>query len=172
TCQDNLLDSLYACFHGVYAMSQSFKGMVETSTNLATIKFSEEKIIITTSQRSSVESAKLDIAATVESVFLLAGAKVIHSDGYPGWTPSIESEILNISKNSYIKLFGFDPVVRSIHAGLECGLFLEKYPNLDMISFGPTLKGVHTPDERLDIKSTQKFWDHLVDVLKNIPNTV
>ena len=168
-CQDNLLNSLYACYHGVYTMSQSMKGMVETSTNLATIKYTDDKIIITTSQRSSVNSAKLDMAGTVESVFLLAGAKVTHTDGYPGWTPKIESEILNISKDSYVKLFGIDPIVRSIHAGLECGLFLEKYPELDMISFGPTLKGVHTPDEKIDIKTTQKFWDHLVDVLNNIP---
>lgn len=166
--QEKLSTALYACPHGVYAMSQTMPGMVETSNNLATINFSDKIISITTSQRSSLDSAKTDISNTIESVFWLAGAKVTTSNGYPGWKPRAESEILRISCNSYHKLFGNEPVVRSIHAGLECGLFLEKYPDLDMISFGPTLKGVHTPDERLDIKTTEKFWDLLLDVLKNI----
>lgn len=165
-----LLNGLYACQHGVYAMSREIDGLVETSTNLASIKFIEnDQIFITTSQRSSVDTAKQDIANKVESVFRQAGAKVKHSDGYPGWRPNTNSEIMKITEQSYEKLFNEKPIVRAIHAGLECGLFLEKYPYLDMISFGPTIKGAHTPEERIDIETTEKFWDLLLDVLKNIP---
>lgn len=104
----------------------------------------------------------------VESVFTLAGAKVEHSDGYPGWAPNTNSEILSVTKNAYKKLFGIEPKVRAIHAGLECGLFLEKYPDLDMVSFGPTLRGVHSHAEKINIPSVQKFWDLLVEVLGNL----
>jgi len=103
----------------------------------------------------------------VESVFKLIGANVIHGEGYPGWTPNPSSEILQIAKVSYKNLFHADPIVRSIHAGLECGLFLEKFPGLDMISFGPTLKGVHSPDEKIHIGSVQKFWELLVNILES-----
>lgn len=165
-----LLNALYACPHGVYAMSMEMKGLVETSTNLASIKFIEDnKIFITTSQRSSINSAKHDISRKVESVFRLAGAKVEHGEGYPGWKPNTNSEIMRITETAYTKLFNKKPLVRAIHAGLECGLFLEKYPYLDMISFGPTIKGAHTPEERINIETTIKFWDLLVEVLKNIP---
>lgn len=168
--QYDLLNSLYACPHGVIAMSKQIPGLVETSTNLASVKFIQDnQILVTTSQRSSIDSAKTDIANMVESVFRLANANVVHSEGYPGWAPNTTSEILNITRNSYKKLFNVDPVVRAIHAGLECGLFLEKYPYLDMISFGPTIKGAHSPDERLNIETTQKFWDLLLDVLVNVP---
>ncbi|MBI4947469.1 MAG: aminoacyl-histidine dipeptidase [Bacteroidetes bacterium] len=167
--QKNLINAVYACPHGVIAMSRSMPGLVETSSNLASIKFKDDKIIVTTSQRSSVNSSKRDIANMVESVFLLAGAAVEHSEGYPGWTPNTNSEILNIAKISYKKLFGIEPNVRAIHAGLECGLFLEKYPDLDMVSFGPTLRGVHSPDEKINIPSVQKFWDLLLEILNNIP---
>ncbi len=168
--QRNLLNALYACPHGVIAMSQEMSGLVETSTNLASVKFIEgRKILVTTSQRSSIDSSIHDVAAMVESVFLLSDAKVEHSDGYPGWKPNSNSEILRVSENSYQKLFNVKPVVRAIHAGLECGLFLEKYPNMDMISFGPTLKSVHSPDEKIDIETVQKFWDLLLDILKNVP---
>ena len=167
--QLNLLNALYACPHGVLEMSSRMEGMVETSTNLASVKFIEgNKIEVTTSQRSEIESRKYYAAETVESVFKLAGAKVAHSDGYPGWTPNPNSDILKITVESYKRLFGNEPIVRSIHAGLECGLFLEKYPKLDMVSFGPTIRGAHSPDERLDINTTEKFWKHLVDVLENI----
>lgn len=166
----NLLYSLYACPHGVIAMSQRMPGMVETSTNLASVKFRDKKIIeITTSQRSDNNTSKEDIAAMVGCVFKLVDAKVIHSDGYPGWTPNPESEIVDITVAAYKKLFKTEPKVRSIHAGLECGLFLEKYPTLDMVSFGPTLQGVHSPDEKIEIQTVQKFWNLIVEVLKNIP---
>jgi dipeptidase D len=168
--QNNLLNALYACPHGVIAMSQTISGLVETSTNLASVKFADiNRIIVTTSQRSSVDSARESIAEMVESVFLLADAEVEHSEGYPGWTPDTNSRILNITVNSYRNLFGADPKVRAIHAGLECGLFLKKYPYLDMISFGPSIKGAHSPDERLNIESVNRFWRLLLDVLKSLP---
>lgn len=168
--QTNLLNSIYACFHGVYAMSMSIEGLVETSSNLSSVKFiGDNKIKIGTSQRSSVDSAKHDIAHTVGAAFKLAGAKVEYGSGYPGWTPNMDSEIMKVTETSYKKLFDQTPDVKAIHAGLECGLFLEKYPDMDMISFGPTIKGAHSPDERIDIQTTQKFWDLLLDVLENIP---
>ena len=167
--QHALLNSLYACPHGVYAWSQDIEGLVETSTNLATVNFIDNnQIQIVTSQRSASESSKDDIASMVASIFILAGAKVKNSDGYPGWKPNTDSEILEITNSSYKNLFQKEPIVRAIHAGLECGLFLEKYPYLDMISFGPTIKGAHTPTERMEIITVQKFWDLLIDVLKNI----
>lgn len=164
-----LIYSLLACPHGVIDMSRDIPGLVETSTNLASIKRDGNVVLVTTSQRSSVESAKEYIALMVESVFVLAGAQVEHSDGYPGWTPNINSEILAIAKESYSTLFGNQPLVRAIHAGLECGLFLEKNPGLDMISFGPTIRGAHSPEERIEIESVRKFWDFLLDILKRIP---
>ncbi len=168
--QYDLLNALYACPHGVIAMSHQIPGLVETSTNLAAVKFIQDnQILITTSQRSSINSAKQDVANMVQSVFRLANASVVHSGGYPGWEPNRESKILSITEESYKKLFGEEPVVRAIHAGLECGLFLEKYPGLDMISFGPTILGAHSPDERLDIETTEKFWKLLLDVLEKIP---
>ncbi len=170
TTKNNLLNALYGCPNNVIAMSRRIKGMVETSSNLAAVKFKNDaQIEVTTSQRSEIESKKYDIAQSIESVFRLAGAKVEHSDGYPGWTPNPNSSILEIAKSSYQQLFNKTPIVRSIHAGLECGLFLEKYPYLDMISFGPTLRFVHSPDEKIHIASVQKFWDFLIDILKNAP---
>jgi dipeptidase D len=167
--QEKLIGSLYACPHGVIAMSMALKGLVETSTNLASVKFVEDnKIIVGTSQRSSVNSALNDVACMVANVYKLAGAEISHSSGYPGWNPKLDSEILKITEAAYIKLFGKKPIVRAIHAGLECGLFLTKYPNLDMVSFGPTIKGAHSPDERLNISTVQKFWDLLIEVLKNV----
>ena len=168
--QKNLFNALYACPHGVISMSPSMEGMVSTSTNLASVKFKEgNKIEITTSQRSDSESLKADIAAMVKSVFDLANFNSTQGDGYPGWEPNPDSEILVIARDSYKKLFDVEPVVRSIHAGLECGLFLEKYPNLDMVSFGPTLREVHSPAERVLIPTVTKFRKHLVDILENAP---
>lgn len=167
--QNFLLQALTVCPHGVLEMSSRMTGMVETSTNLASVKCQEgNKILVTTSQRSEIESRKYFAAEMVETVFKMAGAQVVHSDGYPGWTPNPDSAVLQVVVDSYNRLFNVQPIVRSIHAGLECGLFLEKYPKLDMVSFGPTIRGAHSPDEQLHIGSTQKFWKHLVDVLENI----
>lgn len=166
--QDNLLNVLYACPHGVLAMSREIPGFVETSTNLASIKMKEDHFFITTSQRSSVESSKYAAAYRVESCFLLAGADVEHGDGYPGWAPNPDSKILKIAVDAYKKLFNKEPIVRAIHAGLECGLIGEKYPGMDMISYGPTLRGVHSPDERLEIKTVDLYWKHTLEILKNI----
>ena len=164
-----LLNSVYACPNGVIRMSDDMPGLVETSTNLASVKMKDGKNIeIVTSQRSSVESAKKDIAMMVESVFVLAGAKVSHSDGYPGWKPNPKSEVAQVISSSYNRLFGKSPKVKAIHAGLECGLFSKKYPKMDMASFGPTMRGVHSPDERLHIKDTEKFYHLLLDVLENM----
>lgn len=165
---NSFLNVLYACPHGVKAMSMDMPDLVETSTNLASIKMKAgNTILITTSQRSSVESSKHDIANEVEAVFTLAGATVTHGDGYPGWKPNLNSEILKVAQESYKKLFTEEPKIRAIHAGLECGLFLEKYPQLDMISIGPQMYGVHSPDERLSISSTQNCWKWLVEILAN-----
>ena len=169
TTQTALVDALVGVPNGVVAMSFAVPGLVETSTNLASVKFEgENRIVVTSSQRSSVESAKTYVMQMVDSVFTLAGAEVAHSDGYPGWAPNPESELLNVTVSSYKHLFGVEPKVRAIHAGLECGLFLEKYPDLEMVSFGPTLRGVHSPDERLEIATVRKFWDLLTDVLVKI----
>lgn len=166
---NRLLNALYACPHGVFSMSSRMPGMVETSTNLASVRFVEEDTVsITTSQRSDVDSEKMNIAHMVASVFRLAGAQVEHGEGYPGWAPNPESAILKVAVESYRRLFGKAPVVRSIHAGLECGLFLEKYPGMDMISFGPTLRGVHSPDEKININTVEMWWRHLVDILEQL----
>ena len=166
--KDNLLNSLYACPHGVLAYSASIADFVETSTNLAAVKFADDFIKITTSQRSSVESSKIDAANMVRATFTHTKAKIYHSDGYPGWTPNPNSEIVRLTAASYRSLFNVDPKVLAIHAGLECGLIGDIYPEMDMISFGPTIKGAHSPDERLHIESTVKFWNLLIDVLKKI----
>lgn len=168
--QRKLFNALYACPHGVLAMSHEIEGLVETSSNLASIKaLDEEGIEIVTSQRSSVESAKQDAADRMASLFTLLGARVRHSDGYPGWKPDKSSEVLKISEKIYKELFDCYPDVKAIHAGLECGLFLQKYPQLDMISFGPTIKGAHTPEERIRIDTVDKFWKFLLVLLAQTP---
>ncbi len=167
--QNNLLNALYACPHGVMAMSPDIPNFVETSTNLASVKMTPNEILVNTSQRSSYDSSKKDIANMIASVFHLAGAKVKHGDGYPGWIPNMKSEILDITKKAYKELFKKEPKVLAIHAGLECGLIGEKYPGMDMISYGPTIKGAHSPDERLEIETVPKFWDLTLEVLKSIP---
>lgn len=166
--QTNLFNVLYALPHGVIKMSADLPDLVETSTNLATITFDDE-IVVGTSQRSSVESEKEDVAVMNRCAFLLANAKVKHGDGYPGWKPDINSEILKIMKEVYKNLYNSEPEVKAIHAGLECGIIKEKYPHMDMISFGPTIMGAHSPDEKVQISTVQKFYDLLVEVLKNIP---
>lgn len=167
--QNKLLNALYGCPHGVIGMSPDIPDLVETSTNLASVKMSNKDIIVATSQRSSSDTLKRDIADMVKSVFQLAGVKVKHGDGYPGWTPNMKSEILFITRTAYKDLFKEEPKVLAIHAGLECGLIGEKYPGMDMISYGPTIKGAHSPDERLHIPTVEKFWKLTVEILKNIP---
>ncbi|TSA23819.1 MAG: aminoacyl-histidine dipeptidase [Bacteroidetes bacterium] len=167
--QERLLNALYACPHGVIAMSREIEHFVETSTNLASVKMQGDQLVVTTSQRSSVESSKKDAGDMVASLFHLAEAKVEQTAGYPGWKPNPDSEILRLTITSYKRLFNQEPEVLAIHAGLECGLIGAIYPGMDMVSFGPTIKGAHSPDERLDIPTTVKFWDLLLDVLKHIP---
>lgn len=165
--QIDLMNALYACPHGVLAMSQDIKGFVETSTNLASVKKEGDEIIVTTSQRSSVESKKEDACDHVSSVFYATeAAEVTGSDGYPGWEPNPKSKVLDLIVEAYHNVFHQEPVVKAIHAGLECGLFSQKYPDLDMVSFGPTLRGVHSPDEKLEIATVQKCWDLIVEFFR------
>jgi dipeptidase D len=162
--------ALYACPHGVHAWSNEVDNLVETSSNLASVKFEDNSITIGLSQRSSLKSGIEDITNMVEAAFELAEAEIETSGAYPGWEPNKNSEILKIAVSTYEKLYKRKPAVRAIHAGLECGLFLEKYPYLDMISFGPTLRGVHSPDEKIEIKTVKLWYDHLLEILLNIPS--
>mgnify|MGYP002622504035 CR=1 FL=1 len=149
-------------------MSMEIEGLVETSTNLASIKMRDGAFHIATSQRSSVESAKHAAASKIEATFRLAGARVKHSDGYPGWTPNPDSRVLKVGVDVYRQMYGKEPVVRAIHAGLECGLIGEKYPKMDMISYGPTLRGVHSPDEKIEIKTVEMFWNQTLEILRRL----
>ena len=160
-----IISALAACPHGVEAMSQDIAGLVETSSNLAAVALGDGKAVVTTSQRSSVMSARDMMAEKIEALFSCAGAKVVHKFPYPGWKPDVNSNILKLCKDSYKRLFGTEPLVKAIHAGLECGLFLEKFPGLDMISFGPTLRGVHAPGEKMELASLDKFVALLEDVV-------
>ncbi len=167
--QDDLIDSVYACPNGVIRMSDAMAGLVETSTNLSTVKSRKGVIFVKCLLRSSVESAKNDLVEMVDSVFALGGAMVSFDGDYPGWKPNMNSPILASMKEIYQNKFGKTPEILGIHAGLECGILGAAYPNWDMISFGPTMRSPHSPDERLFIPSVQKFWDFLVEVLKNSP---
>lgn len=162
----NLVTALCAAPHGVLAMSQEIENFVETSTNLASVKMVEPGVIrIGSSQRSCVTAARRAAAAKMEACFVLAGAVVTHESEYPGWAPAAVSPVRDACVASYKKLFGVEPKVKAIHAGLECGLFTEKFPGLDMVSFGPTLRGVHAPGERLDLASLDKFTALLNDLV-------
>ena len=163
----NIIATLLACPHGVEKMSPDIPGLVETSTNLAAAHIEGDTLKVITSQRSSVVSELHAMAERVEAAFFLGSFDVEHHGEYPGWKPNLKSHILEVSLESYRRLFGHDPEVKAIHAGLECGLFLEKFPDLDMISFGPTLRGVHAPGEKLELASLDKFVAHLQDVVVN-----
>ena len=167
-----LIQALYACPHGMMAMSKTMPGLVETSTNLASVKMKEDEmgayIEVNTSQRSSIESKKHDVKQMVECALALACDVVTHGDGYPGWAPNPKSPLLEVTKKAYQDLFAAEPKVLAIHAGLECGLFLEKYPYLDMVSIGPQMFGVHSPQERLNITSTGKCWQWLQRLLETL----
>ena len=167
----NFIRAIQAVDNGVFAMCQdkALEWMVETSSNIASIVTEENKITCVASQRSNVMSNLDNECNTIRATFELAGADVAQTDGYPAWKMNPNSQLTKIVAETYKKLFGKEPVVKGIHAGLECGLFSERYPNLDMVSFGPTLRNVHTPDERLYIPTVEMVWNHLLEVLKNIP---
>ena len=167
--QKILINTIYSSYNGVYRMSPDIKNLVETSNNIARVivKNSEIKILCLT--RSSIESGKWDLANTLESTFNLGGFNVEFGGNYPGWKPNPDSAILKVMRGIYEGLFNEKPNILACHAGLECGLLGTHYPEMDMISFGPTIKGAHSPDERACISSTQKYWKYLLSVLENIP---
>jgi dipeptidase D len=166
--QAKLLATISALPHGVIKMSADIPGLVETSTNLGVITTGKKDISVATSQRSSVASEIGEIADTVRHGFELGGALVTGSDGYPGWKPNLESPILKTAMATYKQLYGKQPEVKAVHAGLECGIIGEKYPGMDMVSFGPTLEGVHSPDEKIYIDTVEKYWNFLLAILRNV----
>ncbi len=163
-----LIRALFSCPHGVLRMSDEIENFVETSTNLAAVKTLEDHILITTSQRSSVESAKYEAAQRVAACFQAIGARTSHSEGYPGWKPNPDSPILKTALSAFKDLFAQEGQALAIHAGLECGLFSEKYPEMDMVSYGPTMRGVHSPDERVELSTVTRFWELTQEILKRI----
>jgi dipeptidase D len=166
--QRNILATISALPHGVIKMSADLPGLVQTSTNLAAIRTTKDAVKIGTSQRSPIASELDEIEGTVSSIFLLGGAVVETSDAYPGWKPNMDSHILKLAKSAYRSLYGTDPEVKAIHAGLECGAIGERIPGMDMISFGPTLEGAHSPDERLYIDTVGKFYNFLLEILRSV----
>jgi dipeptidase D len=167
--QGNLFNAVEKCPNGVTAMDENMPDVVETSTNLAVVKSEDGKIEIATLQRSAVDASKEELSKEIFDVFEKYNAKAEQSGDYPGWKPNPDSPILHKMKDIYDKLNGKVPAVKVIHAGLECGILGSKYPNWDMISFGPTIRNPHSPDEMVNIPTVQKFWDYLVDTLKNVP---
>lgn len=167
--QESLFEAVAKCPNGVIAMTKDMPDVVETSTNLATVKIKEDQIVIGTLQRSSVDADKEKLAAQIREVFEKAGGKAFSSGDYPGWKPNVNSAILTTMKDVYNKKFGRVPEVKVIHAGLECGILGSAYPNWDMISFGPTIRHPHSPDEKVNVKTVGLFWDYLVETLKSIP---
>ncbi len=167
--QNTLLNAIYAAHNGVYSMSMDMENLVETSNNIARVLVKEEKIEISCLTRSSVESAKFDLANSLKATFELGGYAVKLSGSYPGWKPNINSPILDVMSKTYEEMFHSKPAVVACHAGLECGILGTNYPEMDMISFGPTIQGAHSPDEKANIKSSQKFWKFLLVILENIP---
>jgi dipeptidase D len=164
-----IIKALQTAHNGVYRMSPDVPGLVETSNNIARVLIGDGKIQISCLTRSSVESSKWDMAHTLESAFDLAGCNVKFSGDYPGWAPNPDSEIVKLVDRLYQDKFKEKPNIAACHAGLECGILGSHYPEMDMVSFGPTIKGAHSPDERASISSTQKFWSFLLDILKQIP---
>ncbi len=164
-----VLMAAFAAPHGVASMSMEIKGLVETSTNLASIKMRGNQLVLESFSRSAVESRKYELVQQIETVMRLAGAdEIIREGGYQGWEPRMDSNLLKLAVNSWEKLYGVKPVVEAIHAGLECGLFLKAAPHMEMISYGPTLQDVHSPAERCHIPAVQKGWDFTVELLKEI----
>lgn len=167
--QEGLLRAVYAAHNGVYRMSADMENLVETSNNIARIIVKDGEISIQNLTRSSVESSKFDLANALRSAFELFGCEVTFAGSYPGWTPNVKSEILDVLVPIYEKQNGSKPHVVACHAGLECGILGTNYPDMDMISFGPTIKGAHSPDERASISSAQKYWKFVMEILENIP---
>lgn len=167
--QEGMLKAVYAALNGVYRMSTAMEDLVETSNNLAKVSIADGDIEVLCLTRSSVESSKMDLANALTATFELAGFEVVLSGSYPGWTPDVNSPILKVLKEKYETLFGETPHVVACHAGLECGILGQNYPDMDMISYGPTIRGAHSPDERVNIASVQKFWTFTKEILKNIP---
>lgn len=167
--QEKLIKAIYTTLNGVYRMSPDVEGLVETSNNIAKVAVDNGNIQLLCLTRSSSESNKWDLANAIKSGFELANFNVLFSGTYPGWLPNKNSSILQVVENTYVSLFKEKPNVAACHAGLECGILGKNYPNMEMISFGPNIKGAHSPDERAQISSTQKFWKLLLEVLKNIP---
>mgnify|MGYP000580644500 CR=1 FL=1 len=168
--QEGFVKSIYAALNGVYRMSPDIKELVETSNNIAKVVVKDGEILVNCLTRSSSETNKIDLANAIRSAFELAGFEVTFSGEYPGWLPNINSEILKILDNLYENLHGGKAKIAACHAGLECGILGQNYPKMDMVSFGPTIKGAHSPDEKASISSTHKFWNFLLEILKNIPN--
>lgn len=168
--QDKLIKSLYAAPNAVYRMSADFADLVETSNNIARVEVRDEKIVVKCLTRSSVETAKYDLANALKASFELMDAEVSFSGDYPGWTPDPNSSILAVLESTYKSMFSDEPAVVACHAGLECGLLGSHYPEMEMISFGPTILGAHSPDERVSIPSVQKFWGFLQQILLNTPD--
>lgn len=166
---NRLIKAVYACPNGVVRMSTDMEGLVETSTNLAIIKTIDERVKILCLLRSSVDSAREDLKNQFRSVFDLAGASITFDGEYPGWKPNLNSPILKASQKVYESMYGVIPEIKAIHAGLECGLLGGVYPHWDMLSFGPTIRFPHSPDEKVNIETVLKFWDFLVQILKNAP---
>ena len=166
-----VIKAIGSTHNGVYRMSSAIPGLVETSSSLARVIVANGEFKTQSLQRSSVDSSKLDVAQTVGAPYHLIGAQVEHTGSYPGWAPNPKSEILDIMEPLYKEMFNEEPRVQACHAGLECGILNERYPGLDMISFGPTIRNPHSPDEKVHIASVGKFWDLLVEVLKRIPNS-
>ena len=166
--QKRILQTVAGLPDGVTKMSADIPGLVETSTNVAVLTTGKNTISLETSQRSSVASEMDEIVQTVTAIFELGGAKVELDAGYPGWKPDLSSKILATAKSTYEELYGVTPEVKAVHAGLECGIIGEKYPGMDMVSFGPTLEGVHSPDEKIYVDSVEKYWDFLLGILKRV----
>jgi dipeptidase D len=167
--QLNLLRSIYACPNGIYRMSPDIKDLVQTSNNVARVLLEDGKYKILCLTRSSVDTEKMDETNAISSTFELIGAKVSFSGTYPGWTPRPGAEIVTIMSNLYEEMFDGKADVNACHAGLECGILGTNYPDMEMISFGPNIRGAHSPDEKVQISSVQKFWKYLLETLKRIP---
>jgi dipeptidase D len=166
---ERIINSVYAVHNGVYRMSPSIAGLVEASSSLAKVTVGDGQFTTQSLQRSSVESSKTDVANTIRAAFESVGVEVVQGGEYPGWEPNADSAILKVMAGLYRDKFPAEPNIKACHAGLECGILGEHFPGMDMISFGPNIRGAHSPDECVQISSVQKFWDYLLEVLKQIP---